>query len=488
MNREKGKGSYLIRKYKEMPLPAKASLWFVVCSVIQKGMAFITTPIFTRLLSVEEFGVVSVYNSWHSILTMILTLQLATGVFNKAMIRYEDKRNSYTSSMLFLTSCLTVFGYCIYFAFRRFWNSYWGLDTYLSTAIFLEILFSEAISFWSIRNKFEYRYMSVVGYTLGSNILGTVVSLLLVVLFPDYKVYARVYGILIVHIFIYSYLYFKIMRNGKRLIWKEAWKYALGYNIPLIPHYLSHQVLSQADRIMINNICGSSYTAMYTIAYQISMVLNIVTNAICNSFTPWAYQKLKNSEHKAIGKLTVRIELGTGIICFIFTLFAPEFIFIMGGDAYREAIWVVPPVCMSILFIMVYSLISTVTFYFEKTNSIAFSSCIVAGANLLLNAIFIPIFGMVAAGYTTLFCYVLFCGIHFALVTKTCKDENMENPFDTKLIWGVGCFFVILSIVCSVLYNFIIIRYAVILIAFILTAIFTRKHKEQIMRYVKNKI
>ena len=52
----------------------------------RSDIAFLTTPIFTRIMSAEEYGVVSVYNSWISILTVVLTLQLATGVYNKAMI------------------------------------------------------------------------------------------------------------------------------------------------------------------------------------------------------------------------------------------------------------------------------------------------------------------------------------------------------------------------------------------------------------------
>lgn len=71
----------LREKYIKMPLPAKASIWFVICSVVQKGIAFLTTPIFTRLLTTDEYGMVSIFNSWHSILTMVLTLQLSSGVF-----------------------------------------------------------------------------------------------------------------------------------------------------------------------------------------------------------------------------------------------------------------------------------------------------------------------------------------------------------------------------------------------------------------------
>lgn len=480
--------SKFLRKYKQMPLPAKASMWFVVCSVIQKGMAFITTPIFTRLMTPDEYGTVSIFNSWHSILTMVLTLQLSSGVFNKAMIKYEEKRDEYTSSMLFFTSCITIGGFLIYAVFHSQFNEMFDLDTVLSSAIFVEIFFTEAISFWSIRHRFEYEYKSVIGYTLLSNIVGTIVSMGLVIILPEHRVYARIGGTLLVHIAIYSVLYVKIMLKGRCFVWKSAWRYALGYNIPLIPHYLSHQVLSQADRIMINNYCGGTYTAMYTIAYQIAMVLNIVTIAICNSFTPWVYQKLRDKTNKEIGGLTLKIIIATGIVCFFFTLFGPEFILFMGGPEYKEAIWVVPPVCMSILFIMIYSLVSTVSFYYERTRAIMLSSCIVAAANLGLNALFIPIFGMAAAGYTTLVCYILFSGIHFVLVAKICKNENVDNPFEWKKIWLVGVVFIALSIFNSFLYKNDYLRYGVIMALLIGAGIVVVKYKNEIMKILRNRM
>ena len=187
------------------------------------------------------------------------------------------------------------------------------------------------------------------------------------------------------------------------------------------------------------------------------MVLNIVTNAICNSFTPWAYMKLKEKDGKDIGNLTLIIEIATGLVCFFFTLFGPEFIYIMGGDAYKEAIWVVPPVCMSILYIMIYSLISTVTFYYEKTKEIAICSCIAAGANLILNAFFIPIFGMAAAGYT----------------------------FKMKTMWMISIMFVIMSILCEIVYNYTILRYMLIVIIAVILSVLALKYKEKIKGFIK---
>ena len=42
-------------KYRSLSVQAKAALWFTICSFLQKGISFITVPIFTRLMSTEEY-------------------------------------------------------------------------------------------------------------------------------------------------------------------------------------------------------------------------------------------------------------------------------------------------------------------------------------------------------------------------------------------------------------------------------------------------
>ena len=148
--------------YRGIPIQAKASIWFVLCSVVQKGLAFLTTPIFTRIMSAEEYGVVSVYNSWISILTVVLTLQLATGVYNKAMIRYEHQRNEYTSSILVLTTLMLLFWLGVYLLFSKKISGLLGMSSDLTVMLFIDMIFSEAMSLWTIRNKFEFEYKNEI--------------------------------------------------------------------------------------------------------------------------------------------------------------------------------------------------------------------------------------------------------------------------------------------------------------------------------------
>lgn len=476
----------LLEKYKNIALPAKASVWFIICSLIQKGIAFFTTPFFTRLMSPSCYGIVVIYNSWMEIITVFATFQLATGVFNKAMIKYENDRDGYTSSCLFLTSCITLLTLVLYLICPTIWNKVLDLPTSMVVMMFMEIFATSAMSFWSIRNRFEYKYKSVVICTLIVAFVGPILSILMLLNAPpENQAQVKICGMLIVKIVVYSILYFLIMKNGKKVIKLNYWKYSVIFNLPLIPHYLSQQVLTQSDRIMINKICGASDAGIYGVSYQLSMAIFLITLAIHNSFTPWTFECLRDKKYKELGSAAIKIEVLIGIICFGFSLFAPEFINILGGEQYNSAIWIVPPVAMSVLFQTLYTYFGNVEFYYEKTKFVMIASIFCAIANIMLNAVFIPLFGFIAAGYTTLVCYVLYSLVHWLFMTKICNDKNIPEIYTKKYVWLIGFVFIILSLSVSILYKFTIIRYSIIIIMLGFTVFIITKYKDIIIKLIR---
>ena len=54
----------------------KAGLFYTVGSFFNKGIAFFTIPLFTRILSTTDYGIVSTYNSWVGIVTVLLSMTL----------------------------------------------------------------------------------------------------------------------------------------------------------------------------------------------------------------------------------------------------------------------------------------------------------------------------------------------------------------------------------------------------------------------------
>ena len=98
----------LLDKYGSMPAVMRAGLWFTISNFLQKGINFITVPIFTRIMSTEEFGMFSVYTSWHSILTIFATLNLSYYVFNKGLVKYDNDRDQFVVSIQSLSATITI--------------------------------------------------------------------------------------------------------------------------------------------------------------------------------------------------------------------------------------------------------------------------------------------------------------------------------------------------------------------------------------------
>ena len=81
-----------------MPQGVKASIAFFIASLITKGIGYITTPLFTRLLSAEEFGQVSVYLTWMQVFGIVAMFCLSYGVFNNGMVDFSEQRDEYSFS------------------------------------------------------------------------------------------------------------------------------------------------------------------------------------------------------------------------------------------------------------------------------------------------------------------------------------------------------------------------------------------------------
>lgn len=464
-----------IKKYNNIPLPVKASLWFLAMGVLQKGIAFISTPIFTRLMNPSEFGEYNVFISWLNIIMIFATLNLFSGVFMRGLIKFSDDREVFTSSIQGLTTTLVIVTFVVYILFRDFWYSVFNMNFYIMIAMFIDILMVATFKIWASKKRVDYKYKNLVKLTLLNTLSITILGVVFVVL-ADNKVEARIYSLIIVNILTFGYLYFKQAKEGKVFFNKKYWKYALMFNLPLLPHYLSQIVLNQSDRLMINYLVGSSEAGIYSVAYSISMVLLIVNTSILNTLNPWIYKKIEEKKFKDIANTSYVILVVIAGLNLMLIALAPEAIAIMAPPQYQSAIWVIPPIASSVFFIFMYSLFADFEFYFEKTKLIMIASVMGALLNVLLNYLLIPRFGFIAAGYTTLICYIAYVIVHYIfmrLINKRFMDN--QRVYDGKIILTISLSFLSLATMFTLVYNLIIIRYLLLLIIAVIS--FSKREK-----------
>ena len=105
----------------------KSAVAYTFASLFSKGLAFVTVPIFTRIMSTSEMGTVNLYNSWQSILTVVATLSLTYGGYMVALKEYEHERDRYESSVLTLTTFTSIVFFAVYSVAPNCWSRILGL-------------------------------------------------------------------------------------------------------------------------------------------------------------------------------------------------------------------------------------------------------------------------------------------------------------------------------------------------------------------------
>ena len=452
----------IFHKYSSFPVQMKASLWFLICSFMQKGISTITTPIFTRIMTTAEYGQFSVFNSWMQIITPIVCLNLYAGVYSQGIVKFEDDRNHFSSSLQGLVLTLVLIWTIIYLVASDFWNHLFSLTTPELLAMMLMIWVSSVFSFWSMNERVDFKYQKLVIFTLAASVLQPIVSIVLMLHCND-KVFARILGIVITQMILYAWMFADMMVKGKQFYSKKYWSYALKFNIPLLPHYLSMNVLSSSDRIMIGKMVGTSEVGIYNLAYSISLIMTMFNNALLQTIEPWIYRKLKENRGADIAQIAYPCFFIIAGLNVLLIMFAPEAITIFAPASYQEAIWTIPSVALSVFFMFLYTFFATFEFYYEKTQYIAGATVGGAILNICLNYICINKWGYIAAGYTTLFSYILFALLHYYFMRRICKEYlNDLHPYNGKVIFeiAVGSMFIGFGIMATYVNN--IIRYMVI--------------------------
>ena len=452
-------------KYKAFPVQVRASFWFLICSFLQRGISVITTPIFTRLLSTEEYGQYGTFDSWLKIVTIFVSLHLYSGVHTQGLVKFSEDRRRYSSSLQGLTLVLCAGWTVVYLLFRDFWNNLLGLTTTQMLAMLVMIWSTSAFNLWAGEQRVEYRYQRLVAATLVISIAKPVVGILCVSHATE-KVTARILGLALVELVGYTGFFIAQMSRGKQFYSGKYWRHALMFNLPLIPHYLSQTVLNSADRIMIRNMVGPSQAGIYTLAYSISQIMVLFNTALSHTLSPWIYQKIKDNRAQDISGIAY---LCMGIIATVnlaLIAVAPEMVVLFAPASYHEAIWVIPPVAMSVLFMFSYDFFAKFEFYHEKTSFIMFASVFGAALNVGLNFIFIRIYGYYAAAYTTLFCYIVYVMAHYCFMRHICnKYMGGIVVYDPKVLLLLYGSFMACGFMLMFTYNYPIVRYGVIAVA-----------------------
>lgn len=435
---------------------AKIAFWYVVSNLFTKGIAMLSTPIFTRLMTKQEYGQFSNFTSWESIITVLVTFDLGSSIA-RAKYDFADRMDEYLSSILVFSNLITLSIYFLVELNYEFFESFFSIDIFYIRLLFVYLLFSPAFSYLQIKHRVYRKYKFCVFFSISSAIIRTMVSVILVVILDD-KFMGRVCGYLIPITFFNMLLWGVVLVKGRKKS-LDCIKYACSISIPLIPHALSGIVLVSSDRIMITKYCGNEATALYSIAYSVSMLASLLWTSMNQAWSPWLFDNM-NVQNKTSILENSKIYLGVfAVLITGLLLTAPEIILLLGGKQYYDARFVMPPVIMGCAFQFIYSMYVNIEIYAKKTFLISVGTMSAAVLNLVLNWIFIPQYGYMAAAYTTLAGYLALLLFHYYIVKSTIKEY--VDIYDKSFVFFIVMLLSICGGISFVLFKHNIVRYII---------------------------
>ena len=459
----------------------KSGIWYVMATFLVRGIGFITTPIFTRLLTKEQYGLLANYTSWESILSIIVTLNL-TSTLISGKYDYKDNFDSYIYSAMTLSVFSAAFWLVATNLCGNFISDLLKVDGLYLNIMLVYLMLVPIVHLYQARERYNFEYKKTVLISVVLTLSSAIVSIFLVY-YMENRLTGRIIGsslpAIVIGLGIFLH-YFKKFKLGFSL---KHWKYALKICLPYIPHSFSLILLNSMDKVMITRVCGPEKTALYSLAYSVAAIVTIFLGALNNAFAPWLGDKLANKEYDRIRYfapkyITFFYFLVIGII-----LVAPEVLHILGGQPYMAALGVMCPVMLGCMCQFLYTMFVNVEQFSKKTVGMAIATILAAMMNYVLNNYYIPKYGYIAAAYTTFVSYLFLLFEHMFLVYKIKLNVVYSYRFVGFSVL-VACLFAFIG---SSLYSINSLRYTFMGLYMLLSILVVCKYKSQIMQFVRNK-
>lgn len=462
----------LLHKIKKHPL-IKTSTAYIFTSFLIKGMSFITTPIFTRMMKIEDYGIISNFQTWLQFFSIFIFLQVSSGLLpakiNKELIRF----NSYVKNVVIFGMTSAFIQITIFIIFKEKIEKWINIDSTLIPVLGLcaigtamsNIISAYYIAVESPKKKIIFSVLSSIIF-LGSG-LGCVY-------FSRDKSLGRIVGYAINNSIILLFGLFLFLKNKvvEKKEFMEDVKSGLKYGIPLIPHLIANVVNGSSDRIFLLKICGESQVGIYSIAYAIGALTLTLVESSADAWNPWYFKQTLAKKNQKI-KIPFKIYTLTIGMCFVGIMFlAPDIIKIMAPKEYWEGTRCILFVALGVFFLFLYRFPLLYEQFLSTTKYVAPATILTAIINIVLNTLLIPKYNINGAAIATTLSYIVLWLTHEFVARKIIKGYNIS-----KKNYIISVIIVIIGFILSnIVLEFSISRYIILVIFCIIYLIIIFKY------------
>jgi|GEM_PF-1546412 len=421
-------------KKRSLGKTSKDALVYIGSKGATKVISFALLPVWTMLFSPEEYGTIGLLAAYGGVLSTLILCGLPSSIvreYSEFRGRDAEWRNYLGTITLFfsiiaaIVMTIGIYGESLWLQFGSSGIAYFPLIP----LCLLGIVVGGYIRFYLAVSNAARRPWLTISIEQGIIVGSLLIALVLVGCF-HYGVIGYLSAPVISSFIILAVLTFRI--KSQLFAWRPRWKHlksAIHYGLPLVPQAMAVWILSISDRVIIEIYHGLSETGYYNLAANVSMSLSLVVVSLNQAINPRYFQlrlkreKTSNSEVRKLSYATIGILTVLGISMI---LLAPPLLGFVVNERYSPALSFLAPLTLGFYFYGVYQMFMRPMLLNKKTGLLAILTVLGAVLNIVLNLIFIPEYGALAATWTTVASYFVVGALAW-IVSR--RYDKLELPF-----------------------------------------------------------
>lgn len=381
----------------------KETGWFAIGNFGSKILSLLMVPLYTNVLSTNEYGTLDIIATTINLLIPVLTMEMANGIFRFAMDKDCDTKSV-------ATDCLALTVFSSFFLIILYPLLNWILPTVTNYWwFFFAIYFYNSVSsvlsmFMKGIDKSHIFAIQGVIYTFvfaGCNILFLVIFKLGIKGYLLSLICAHVSCCLFMFIAGKVMNYINPASFNARLL-----KEILVFSAPMIPAAVAWWIMSSIDKYMLLYMCNTEANGLYGVAHKLPSIITVLTNFFINA---WQISAVRNMHDEDVAEYTSKVYrilfISGTAICFIMITSSE----LLGKLFFQKeffAAWTMTPSLSISTVFSAFTLFIGAQFTASKCSDLHLKSNIIAMvSNVILNYILIKSFGINGAAYGTMISY-----------------------------------------------------------------------------------
>ena len=380
--------------------------------LIFRATSLLTLPIYTRIFSPADYGILSYVLTIINLMSAVLALGCTSAYslyFFEAKTPEAKQLITSTSLIFVALSSVAATLVCLPFATRiSIWSFGTGEHRLLFNLAFLSVPVGLINSMCGqvLRNQFQARLFTVLNVgtavlTIGFGLYAVVVMKLGLV--------GIVGGGLIAACIMFPIRLWTVRDLLRPVFSYPMLKSLLAFGVPLVPMTLAYWVFEVSDRIILGKLSTLEQLGLYAVANTLTSGLAFVNGALGQAWSPHAFKM--RTEHpdvapKFFGQVLTYILVSFGVLCVGLTVFARELLVLLSSVKFYPAAFAIGPLALGFVAYASTQVTAAGLSLAKKTAYFALFSWLAALLNIGLNISFVPKWGMMAASWSTAASYI----------------------------------------------------------------------------------